>query len=74
MIEYNKSLFNSWYVLIIKHKATMNVKISATGKDHNKPSNPIKIGMIIGNRTPRIISRVKETIVDDIALPSDCKM
>lgn len=47
--------------------------MSATGKDHSRPSKPIKIGMIIGRKTPKMISRVMDTAVEATALPNACK-
>ena len=51
----------------------IKVNISAIGKDHNKPSRPIKIGIMIGKKTPNIISLIKEIIVETKALPRACK-
>ena len=66
-------VFGQFFICRIKKTAITNVRISAAGNDHKRPSNPKKIGRITGSDTPKMISRVMETAVEANALPSACK-
>lgn len=49
------------------------VSKSEIGIEYSTPSKPNQIGSNSAKSTPNKISRTIESIVDSIALPSDCK-
>ena len=52
---------------------TTAVSISDTGMEYRTPSSPKNKGRIRANPTPKTISRIIESIVDDTALPIACR-
>lgn len=60
---------SSLYVLIIRNKATANVRISDMGIEYSTPTSPKKTGRISAKPTPNMISLIIESAVDSTALP-----
>lgn len=65
--------FNVRYVYISDIAEMTKVSKSEIGIEYSTPSKPNQIGSNSAKPTPNKISRTIESIVDSIALPSDCK-